>query len=259
MDRKSICACFLLLLAATSPACGGGGSSVDASGDDGGAPDGRDAAARTWTGSVYEARASSDGGTVPIEGAVVCLPDHPEIRCARSDAAGAYTIALPRFDSSAPFAVTFKAAGHLGRVSPAADWWWPSGVGLVDDAGAQQLATQAGFTYPARGTGFIELRLGGRPGERAGVTAKLTPSSGIGPIYADEAGRPDPAATSTSASGVVFFGNVAPGAVTIEVNAAERTCGTFEVSGIWPSTNPNTVVVPVIADGITDEVTIYCR
>jgi hypothetical protein len=206
-----------------------------------------------------------DGGTVPIPRAKVCVLDHPELACATTDPEGSFTLTPPGPDSPEPFAISFTAAGYLGRVRPAGHTWWPSGTGLRSDAWAEAFARQAGFTYPPQGTGFIEMKLsdGGTSRGLVGATATLSSGAGAGrrPIYADPAGRPDPSLTSTSSSGIVFFGEVTPGQATVAVQPPAGTCDNRFVTGVWPATGPNSLQLAVAPDSLTDsgEAILYCR
>ena len=209
------------------------------------------------------------GPKQPIRGAKVCILDHPEVGCATTDSEGEY-LAFPAFASSTVFIMHFTAAGHLGSVRPATytsspetvSTSWPGGVSLWSDEWAKTMAMKAGFTYPAQGSGFIQLRLSGGLASEiiTGVTARLSPASGTGPVYADPSGDPDPSLTATVSSNLVLFGNVAPGPVTITVNAGAKTCNTPEkLSGAWPASGPDTLPVFVAGGSMTQEVYLWCR
>jgi hypothetical protein len=211
------------------------------------------------SGQVYERRIA-DGGLIPIERARVCILGRPDIPCATTDQAGDYTLALPATDATAVYAVSFAAEGHLARLRPAGDTWWPSGVGLFTDAQAAEEVRLAGFTYPPNGTGFVEVRLldGGTAKGYSGATVTLSGGAGSGPVYGDPAFKADRSLTTTSSSGMIFFGNVQGGPVTITVKAPDRTCDTFDVQGTWPASGPNVMQVPVAPDA-SIEVTFWCR
>lgn len=260
---------FLFMAAAASLACTDGRSPPSDAGV--GGNDAGDAGEREvirLRGAVYEAQGGP--GTQPIRGAKVCILDHPEIACASTDSEGEYTMAFPAFASSTLFVMHFTAAGHLGSVRPATyestpeqvSTSWPGGVPLYSDEWAKTMAMKAGFTYPAQGSGFIRLRLSGGLASEiiSGVTASLSPASGTGPIYADPSNDPDPSLTATVASNLVLFGNVAPGPVTITVNAGNKTCNTPEkIIGAWPASRPDTLPVLVAAGAMTEDVYLWCR
>jgi hypothetical protein len=249
MGENAVRSLCLLATACGALACGSDATARDAGIQlgDGGA-DGKQRATRP--GSVYEQMSAPDGGTIPIANAKVCIVEHPELACATTDVDGNYTMALPDVAESVPFGVNFTAAGHLGNVSFATHRDWPSGRGLRSDQAAAAMAAQAGFSYPARGSGFIELRLFGPAtdggfSEVTGATATLSPASGTGPSYQDR--------------GVILFGNVAPGRATITVKAAGMTCRTGGIDGVWPDGGPNVIEVPVAADSVTDRVYLWCN
>jgi hypothetical protein len=262
MRRHPLRAASLVTTVCAWLACGSGSGAGDGGGQVGhDARDAGDGGATSWSGSVYQSIVAPDGGTIPIASARVCILERPAIACATTDAEGNYTMTLPPFDAPASFTVTFTAAGHLGRVRAAGHDWWPVGVGLRPDEAAAAEATRAGFSHPPRGTGFIEVRLfdGGVAKGLAGATVTLSPASGMGPIYVDPAFAPDRSLTATSSSGYVWFGNVAPGRVTITVSATGKRCDTAGfTSGIWLDSGPNVISVPVVADSITDDVVLWC-
>jgi hypothetical protein len=269
MHRPPPWSCSLFIALAAWSSCTGGGPGPNDGG--GGRGDGGDAGAREVIklfGSVYEAKLETERRF--IAGARVCILDHPEIACATTDWQGEYTMTFPAFASSTLFLMHFTAAGHLGTVRPAnytstpefVSTSWPSGVPLRADDEAKEMATKAGFTYPAQGTGFIELQLVGRLASEIieGVTATLTPSTGTGPIYASASGDPEPSLTQTVASNFIRFGNVAPGPVTITVNPGARTCNTPEkISGAWPASGANTLPLVVAAGSVTQDAYLFCR
>ena len=270
MHRKSPRSCLLLIAAAAAwSSCTDGGPGLNDAGVR--RVDGGDASAPEvirLSGSVYEAKLGPERRF--IAGAKVCILDHPAIGCATTNAQGEYTMTFPAFASSTRFIMHFTAAGHLGSVRPAeytstpelVSTSWPSGVPLRADDEAKDLATKAGFTYPAPGTGFIDLRLSGGLASEIidGVTATLTPSSGTGPIYTSASGDPDPSLTRTVASNFIRFGNVAPGPVTITVNPGARTCNTPEkISGAWPASGANTLPLVVAAGSVTEDAYLFCR
>jgi hypothetical protein len=251
----------LLATVAVYLGCGGDPPGVPDGGvraADGG--DGRGPPPAMRSGSVYGSIAGTDGGVAPIAGATVCVLDRPDIGCITADQEGSYTFTLPPTDKSGLHAVHFSAPGYLGRVRPAGDTWWPGSVTLLSHAEAEAKLAKAGFSYPPRGSAFIELHLfdGSLPRGVAGATATLSPASGSGAIYGGEDHLPDRTLTATSATGIVFFGNIAPGRVTINVAAGDRTCGTYDVSGTWRG-SANALAIPVAPDAVTDGVTLWCR
>jgi len=199
-------------------------------------------------------------GGAPIPGASVCILDHPEIACATTDAAGAYTIALPEIGAGLDIAANVTAAGFLGdtglvhegeQQSGAVGVAWFSTNLRADAAAVDLLSTHAGFTYPAAGKGFVLLSVfhqGG--GAFAGQTVALSPASGSGPVYADPSGNPDPSLSAITSNGYALFGGLTPGK--IEITATGATCTPVStVGGMWTSTTPHTIAGAVAADSIT--------
>lgn len=252
---------FLVAAATACLACGSGSSPGD--GGVGPPGDGGDGGAAR-AGSVYELVTGPDGGLVPIAGAQVCVLDPRGLPCATTDRDGNYRLALPAAeDPAARYPVSFTAPGYLGRVKPAGDTWWPTGVGLRTRSNGEARLRYAGFAYPD-GTAFVELRVLERDPQQdrhvglAGATVTVSPPSGK-IVYGDPGSLPTQSLTATSASGSVFLGNVAPGPVTITVNAPGKTCGTWDTSGTWRDSGPNTLPITVAADSVTDEVYLWCK
>jgi hypothetical protein len=92
-----------------------------------------------------------------------------------------------------------------------------------------ELGTQAGFAFPSTTTGYLVIG-----GAIQGVTATISPAGASGPVYGDDNGIPDPTLTSVAASGLIFFGNVAPGRVSV---TAHLTNGVSQAC--WDTTNPS--------------------
>jgi hypothetical protein len=260
MRRTSLRCLSLLALASIALACGSDAPATEGAGQADAGADAARPAPPSRSGSVYEQKAAPDGGAVPIENAQVCFVEHPELACVTTDAEGKYAVSSPSPDALAPYGVAFTAAGHLGRVRSAYTWW-PSGVGLSSDRDVAGIAGPAGFTYPARGTGLIEVHLldGGLNQGFAGATVSLSPAAGAGPIYEDPEGVPAPSRRATSSSGRILFGDLAPGRFTLTISAPGRSCGTDGVSGTWPDSGRNVITVPVAAGCITDDVVMWCR
>jgi hypothetical protein len=264
MLRKSM-GVLILALAATTSGCGSNAAAQTDGSDAGAHDDGPSPTPTTWTGSVYEAKSAEDGGTIPIVNGRVCLLDHPEVACSGTDTSGKWSIELPPADGMAQYAITFSASQHLGytsfgTVSPGSTITssWPSGVGLEADDWAINLATQAGFTYPAQGTAFVDVRLlNGSPRGLDGATVTLS-SAAKGPVYENTMLALDPSLTSTSAEGVAWFGNVPPGEFTVTVHSTTATCTTQGIEGLWPEVASNVVKAEVGPDTMV-RVEMFCR
>jgi hypothetical protein len=230
--------------------CGSSNGAADAMVDV--AVDGANVTASPGAGMVLETSGA------PIAGAKVCILDHAELPCVMSDATGAYTMTLPHLTSNfLPIAMNVTAPGHLGFTGllneATTQLAWFSMVKLQDDASAMtELATQAGFTYPAAGNGFVVLTISNAAGPIVGETATLAPGSGSGPVYFDDSGVPAPALTSTSSNGTVVFGDVTPGKIQIKVTGTDPTCSPmFLASNAWADPSPHAIDGEVAADSAT--------
>ncbi len=192
----------------------------------------------------------SDG--TPIAGAQVCIVDYPMIPCSFTDPTGKYTLTFPPLSSPLDIAFNLSAPGHLGVTEiyheSLAGLAWPGRVPLRDDAAAATLLTQAGFTYPAPDTGFIEFSVRVGDGGYADATAVVSPTSGTGPVYLDATGTPDPTLTAVGSNSGALFGNLAPGKVEITVSPQ---CDVSRSDRFWTETKPGTVAGQVVAGSMT--------
>jgi hypothetical protein len=230
-----------------------------------------DMSLHTETGTIGDQTGPSDGGDAPpLSGAQVCIAQHSEIPCAKTDDSGNYTIAVPPQPTTGEldFAVVVTAAGHLGETN-LLRWsspleYWTTVESLWSDAFAAPWAASAGFTYPANGTAFIEGAVYGATPlaspDRAGATVTLTPASGK-VVYYDANGIPDPALTATSNGGAFAFGNVTPGTYTFTVTNGTKTCTDPATDGnnSWPSTTPNSLSLYVAGNTIVQRQSITCQ
>jgi hypothetical protein len=96
-----------------------------------------------------------------------------------------------------------------------------------------------------------------------GFTAALTPLSGEGPYFADEAYRIDPAATQSVGAWGYFF-NVTPGEYSLRFTVPQiHGCLTWPLIGFpdaygYPTSDLQTIRVPVLPGRTTVPVGIYC-
>ena len=265
----------VLGLSTATAACDDAGSHTaapDAAPPDG-APDVPAPVMDRVTGSIYDL----NPGAAPIAGAKVCVLHHADIPCGITDAAGSYAMMLPDLQGK-DIAISVTAEGWLGYLATIEQpvdidvpgehlhtVVWPSGLPLYSSARATQfLATQAGFTFPGAGTGFLVIRIDGATiGSLTGATATVTPVSGAGPVYTTSQGVPDPSLTGTSTSDGVLFGNLAPGEYEVTARAAGKTCSVIAdgglLAGSWPPRGSGTVRVEVAADSFTEGVHVQCR
>ncbi len=166
------------------------------------------------------------GAPTTLTDVEVCLLDHPEVTCARSDVKGEYTLAgIP---AGVDVIITYSKAGYLGLAleltsSLAAGFAF---VSLASEQTAQRFATAAGFTWPLAGTSVIWFTAVTPPNEAKieGVSATASPSSGKGPYFLSPAGAYDSSLHATSSIGWGFFANVAPGDVDLTFTRPQSMC-----------------------------------
>lgn len=185
-----------------------------------------------------------------IEGARVCVLDHPEIPCATTNADGFYVLECAPVGDAA---ISFEAEGFAGGV-----WLWRGvegepqdlSIALARDAENTGYLAPTGVAYPDGESALVTIDL---VGNVAGLTAVQRSGSGEGPFYsADESGRIDPAATSAASENelVFFVARPVPGWSEIELELippAGASCG--QLDGAWRGRDgaPNVVRVPVRA------------
>ena len=264
------------LLVATSLACAAAcGASPTPSAPDAptaaDAPRAADASLDAAWSSISSTVKGMGVGDGPIAGATICVLGHAEIPCATSGADGSYTISLPDMTGE-DIAVLASAPGYLSEVTLLHDpsgSIWESEL-LETDAEATTEATQAGFTYPGAGTGFLQLRVDGNADGYIGAQVAIAPigggtASAKGPVYWDENGpNPSLTATASAALGVVSFGDIAPGRYAITVTAPAKRCtvsgvpGTT-IAGDWPPSGGETADVEIAADAYTMGLSVICN
>jgi hypothetical protein len=196
----------------------------------------------------------------PIGGASVCLRGATPEHCVTADPAGNYSLdGVPR---SQDFGIVATAVGYVRTVV----LWRPTtsdldgfGLFLTSDALAQQKVELAGGTWPLGQTALVE----GQPLESAtgfepvsGVTATMTPMSGIGPSYLDTSAFPDATLSATSSIGIVMFFNAAPGPVELGFAWAGGSCVMPEDG--WAGSKPGTVGIEAEANSMV-YITVICR
>jgi hypothetical protein len=195
----------------------------------------------------------------PLVGARVCIVDRPEIACVTTDANGAYTLTMPAWTAPADIAFNVTAAGYLGftglvHETPGSVTWLSAE--LYDDTGATQyLTTRAGFTYPAAGKAFVQVAVFRQSGGAAqGLTVTISPP-GVGPVYLDKNGIPDPTLTAITTDGYLLFANLTPGPVEITFSDPACTPAPVATDG-WVSSKPNAVAGKTAPDSMTNIVAI---
>jgi hypothetical protein len=261
---------WYLTLVAACLACGGGSHSTSD------APRGSaDASTIDAAGSTSGSGQVTDESGSGIADAMVCVINRSDIPCVIADIDGNFKIDFPDVSGS-DLAFEATATGFLGlvlteheptNVAGETSIVYPSTIPLFSESQATALlgsgSAGAGFTFPTTSAGFAEIRIeGATAGTLTGATATLTPS-GSGPVYLNGLGTPDPKLTSTTTSGGVLFGNLAPGLYTVTAIATGKTCsvspgGTFIV-GDWPPLGSGTVSLEVASDALTTNILVVCE
>ncbi|HEY3801886.1 MAG TPA: hypothetical protein VGL61_04730 [Kofleriaceae bacterium] len=215
----------------------------------------------------------SGSAATPIAGATVCILDHSEIPCATTDGNGAYSIELPAVTASPlDVAMNASAEGYLGFTGITAGYFgsggsivstgpgWFSTIPLMSDATAAAiLETQAGFQYPPASNAFVQLSVFHAAGDAdTGVTVALSPAPGVAAVYADASGALDPALTSITSNGYVWFGSVTPGK--IEATVSDSSCVPVQnlADYAWNDSKPHSVAGETVANSVT-WMTIICE
>ena len=200
--------------------------------------------------------------TTPIAGATVCLINLPEPRCTTTDATGMYSVALPSFAGELDVAINVTAPGHLGFTGLLRETSGGvvsySQIPLLDDASAASAldTTRTGFSYPAPGKAFVRFEVTGA----IGAHVQISPASGIGPVYVNASGVPDPELTALTSSGYALFGDLTPGPIEITVTGvacAARPLRPFTAEG-WPATTPGAIAGVTVASSRT-LITAFCE
>jgi hypothetical protein len=209
----------------------------------------------------------------PLGGATACVFPSGE-PCTTTAADGSFT--LPAYPAAVEAGLLLTAPGHLGLLLPIPAFPSDAGAEFIDlilkigtfatllsDADAAFIIEGEGGRYPDPGAGFIEFDVldiaAGTPLEGASVTPSV--AGGVGPVYLDDFGFPDPALTATSSLGVGSILNVPPGDVELTVTRPGYACSipggiavgwVGSVDGFVSST-----LAPVVA-GANTRVSITC-
>jgi hypothetical protein len=192
-------------------------------------------------GTIY--RRNSD---LAILGAEVCLFNQPQIGCELTDSLGRFRFAVP-MDTS--LAATVRAPGFGGTViafrTGRADLTGYT-ITLPTEGQEHGYYAAAGVEWPSTTRGFLYVFARDLMGQQlAGLTMGLSPTSGKGPFYDNETGAPDGTLQATSAAGTGHFGGVGPGETEVTFGPSNLVCSA--TVGGWPSKDPSTVRVPIVA------------
>ena len=209
-----------------------------------------------------------------IANAQVCVPTNSAVACTATDGSGNFTLVFPG-SALVNNAVSATAEGYLAAVTLGENGTTVTSMGtattvaggtplLMESAfAAQLLGSDAGFTVPSTTTGYLVVRaLGTTAGSAiAGATATISPAATV--VYADGSGNPDRALGSASQSGVIYFGGVTPGQVSVTVMYDGVPCTSDGsdnvVVGDWPPTDGASVDAYVVAGAITEGLLVNCQ
>ena len=183
-------------------------------------------------------------GKIPIAGATICAAAE---NCATTLDSGAYSLVVPAHEE---IAISVSAVGFARLVLPLATVGQnvkSRDIVLAPDAVLQTRSAALGATYPDTTSGVIFATAQapeGSPTGLEGITMRIEPASGRGPLFFTAASDPDPARASTSTWSSALFTDVTPGEVTLTFGPPSVICVPFH--GGWPS-GPNSVRVPIVA------------
>lgn len=218
------------------------------------APDARPGV--TGSGKILGYASVYDPGK-PLEGVAICVLDHAEIPCVKSDATGGFS--LPGIPPGAEVSISFTTAGYYGILevlhSPSTDFVvdLPSGYGMFTDAYEAAFFKSAGWTWPAPDKGVLHAHAWNTGTTTCTGVDKTTfaASTGVAPVYAiacasgvvdqNGPGTADPTLTATTTIGDAFF-LAASGAIEVTATHPTLKCSQAAPPG-WgfPSTKPGAV------------------
>lgn len=242
------------------------GSSIDAGAADAGTADSGTGDAGAATTAVLGAAFELSAARSPIPNLDVCVIDHPEIACAKSDANGNFN--LKGLPPKTELMLSVKGGNFLPVLRTVITGDANKTVligGLLHPTStiAQQLLQALGATLTStQGELIFDAALPPPTGSLEtipirGASASMTPMSGIGPVYMDPSGLPDPRLHATSFYGRGFYFNVDPGMVEVTLTST-RTCKARDVVA-WPTNQPTTVRVPIRAGYLTYGAPVTCN
>jgi hypothetical protein len=189
----------------------------------------------TVTGSMLDFETNK-----PVSDGKVCVQEEPTLPCATTTATGAY--ALNDVPNEKDVTLGFKKTGYLSyavahgihqALNNYSCHWLPT-------TARPTLESKIGAALdPSKGMLLVAVT-------RVGATVKLTPAAGIGPVYANAEGWPDPSLTGASTQGWVWFVNLPPGDYQVTATGASGTPCPVEKG--WKGPSPGTARVTIQAD-----------
>lgn len=186
--------------------------------------------------------------SLPVSDGQVCVMEEPTISCATTDAKGAYALADVPNDKD--LTLSLKKAGYVSYALSHGIHqighnylyvWLPS-------SSLKTLETKLGSPLEAS-KGLMVVSVSG-----LGTTVKLTPAAGVGPVYADTSGWPDPSLKGTTSRGWVWFGNLPPG--NYEATVTSSTGAPCRVTQGWKGTSPGSARVSIQANTLFGTATV---
>ncbi len=194
---------------------------------------------------TYGATINRKPSDLAIVGAKVCLVGQPESRCELTDSIGRVRMTVPADSSQAitisapgfgPSVVAFRA-GRVDLIGYT--------IGLATDSEQRAYYQAAGAEWPSKAGGYLDVFASDISNQSlAGLTMALSPSSGSGALYDNEAGAADPSLKATSSFGTVHFAGITANEVDVTFGPDNLFCSaTF---GGWPGEKPNAAHIPVV-------------
>jgi hypothetical protein len=187
-------------------------------------------------------------GTQQAFSGQICVDGRADLACASPTADGSFTMCVP---SGGDFALRFTQQGFEktiylhGPANPV-----PGAFTITDDTFAGTSIWGAiGGAYPPTTKGHLVIVGHTDAANLAGAKYTLAPASPV--VYMGANNIPDSGATMTSASGVAFAADLAPGAYDIKVTQAQFPACTFYTGGYKSPDMTQAARVPVIAGATT--------
>ena len=90
-----------------------------------------------------------------------------------------------------------------------------------------------------------------------GVSASMTPASGVGPYYVSSNNLPDKTLTATTTAGFGLFANVTPGDVEVTMTHPTKSCPLLPTA--WPGSTSNAAKVRVVGGYLTGGAAVLCQ
>jgi hypothetical protein len=197
------------------------------------------------SGTIHEYVPGANMPGPALAGVSICVHLPAQGACATTGNDGSFTMKLP---ASTDIGFLVQKAGYMRTLTltrtPGTDF---SGATLLldSDATVQAYVEASGGTWPMTDKGAIVIGIDSGAG---GTFALSGGTSGIGPVYASDAGTADPALTATTTAAYAKFVDVMPGTADITVSFPGKTC----VGSMHPwSSMPGTMSVPVEAATLT--------